>query len=383
MPCFPASLSDFLASGARFERRLQDLKQSNPLQDFGWYPYSSLTAAPLIARLLDDEFGLVSRALAVEPLLDAGCGDGDLAFLFESLGAEADAIDLPQANFNQMRGLHALKRLLGSEICVHACDLDRLTALPRPRYGLVLFLGTLYHLKNPFLALETFAQRCAYAIVSTRVARVTRAGGARMEGEPLAYLLDPREANNDPTNFWIFSESGLLRLASRAGWAVRNVLHLGCEAGSNPVDADADERVFLFLRSRIRFPDMHVRIMEGWHRLEEESWRWTKKEFSFEVLLPDSIRTSEFALAVVLPEFLGPVAVSCEANGALAGRQTLEPGEHEFRGVFPPAPGPYELRFRVQHGFTPAPPDRRDLGLIVRCEEDPEGAGLKLPFRIS
>jgi hypothetical protein len=56
-----------------------------------------------------------------------------------------------------------------------------------------------YYLKNPFDVLETLANnaRC----FSTRVGARSVAATVIRE-EPIAYLLDNREANDDPENFW-------------------------------------------------------------------------------------------------------------------------------------------------------------------------------------
>src|SRR5207302_220949 len=75
-------------------------------------------------------------------------------------------------------------------------------------YGLALFFGVLYHLKNPYYVLETLATRARYCLLSTRIARQTPRGTS-MKDEPLAYLLEPCESTYDATNFRTFSETAL------------------------------------------------------------------------------------------------------------------------------------------------------------------------------
>jgi hypothetical protein len=281
-------------------------------------------------------------------------------------------------------------RLLGSRIAIHDVDLDRAQGLPRRTYGLALFLGTLYHLKNPFLVLETLAEHCAYCILSTRIAQMAGPGRVRIQDEPVAYLFDPREANDDPTNFWIFSETGLMRLIERSGFTVIAHRTTGCLEGSNPVEPAADERISVLARSRIRFPDLHVKLLHGWHAVEADGWRWTEKDFALQVLLPRDRPTKEFALGLTLPEVLlaasDRVTIECELNGA-AGRSSAfaTAGFHEFRGSFSSVDvrRPITLRFKVSHNFVPTPPDKRELGVIVPYSDDPEGAGSRIPFRIS
>lgn len=382
-------LPSFLRAAQRFAQKLTDVKRSHPLAEYGWYPYTSLSAVPFLGQLLEKDFNLLPPVVASEPALDIGCGDGDFAFFLESLGTTVDAIDYTEMNFNQMRGVYRLRDCLRSKVDVYSIDLDQYFELPRRRYGLALFLGTLYHLKNPFYVLDTLSQRAAYCILSTRVAQVTARDGVRVQGEPVAYLLDSREANDDSTNFWIFSEAGLRRLVERAGWSVRSQVNVGCLSDSNPVDSAADERIFLFLRSRVRYPDLHVRLLRGWHQLEEGNWRWTEKEFSFEVLLSRTAPPREFALAFVLPEMLfrpsAPVCVSCEVNGHPIGASNYSsPGSHTFRGNFRHVTTDRAaIRFRVEHDFRPPADDTRDLGVVISFADELAGAGSGLPFRVS
>jgi hypothetical protein len=102
-----------------------------------------------------------------------------------------------------MQGVARLNQLLGYSVAIHDLDLDRDFQLPRDAYGLTLFLGTLYHLKNPYAVLERLAFQTRWCILSSRIAQVTPSGRARVENEPIACLADGREIANDATNFWI------------------------------------------------------------------------------------------------------------------------------------------------------------------------------------
>jgi tRNA (mo5U34)-methyltransferase len=191
----------FLSQGEAFRERLDQIKRSTVVPDYGWYPYGSLSSLPILANLLGDDLAEILGLLASEPMADVGCGDGDLAMLFAGLGFDVDAVDHAESNYNQMRGVNVLRRALGYGAGIHDIDLDGRFHLPREQYGLVAFLGTLYHLKNPFYVLEELAKRTAYCLLSTRIAQRTYRTGAVITAEPTAYLLDAREANNDPTNY--------------------------------------------------------------------------------------------------------------------------------------------------------------------------------------
>lgn len=159
-------------------------------------------------------------------------------------------MDWPATNWNSLRGARRLKDLLRSAVAIHEVDLDSQFRLPRDRYGLVILLGILYHLKNPFFVLEQVARASRFCLLSTRVACQTTDGAVRLNAAPLAYLLAPDECNNDATNFWIFSLPGLLRLADRCGWNVLAQRTVGDTVRSNPSSPQHDERAFLLLESR-------------------------------------------------------------------------------------------------------------------------------------
>lgn len=67
---------------------------------------------------------------------------------------------------------------------------------------------------------------------------------------PVAYLLDERESNNDPSNYWIFSDAGLKRILKRTGWDICDYITIGNTANSDPAISEGDERAFLFMKSR-------------------------------------------------------------------------------------------------------------------------------------
>ena len=73
----------------------------------------------------------------------------------------------------------------------------------------------------------------------------------RVRDVPLAYVLGPGELNNDPSNYWIFSDSSFRRIVERAGFSiVSSATDFGREDKiSNPVDINYGERGFLLLRS--------------------------------------------------------------------------------------------------------------------------------------
>jgi hypothetical protein len=230
-----------------YAETLRGVKRDCGDPGFAWYPYDTLANIIHLSRTLTPEGKqLFSRPLGIA---DIGCADGDLAFFLEANGHRCDVYDYGPTNMNGLRAARLVKERLHSGVGIFEVDLDAQFQL-HGSYDLILFLGILYHLKNPFYALEALAKASRYCAVSTRTTRFFRAGGPDVSSYPAAYLLDTHEANNDPTNFWIFTEAGLHRCAERAGWRVVNSVSLGDLQLSNPQDNDHDQRTFLFLESR-------------------------------------------------------------------------------------------------------------------------------------
>jgi hypothetical protein len=184
------------------------------------------------------------------PVADIGAADGDLAFVLEDIaGWQVDIVDTAATNMNGLQGARALRDHLESRVQIHDIDLDRQFELPRDHYGLVFFLGILYHLQNPFYALRELASRSKHCLLSTKVARFAGPGRTPIAALPVGYLVAPRETNNDPTNYWILSPVGLERLVERAGWEILDQVNVGNTTDSDPSTPEHDERMFMLLRS--------------------------------------------------------------------------------------------------------------------------------------
>lgn len=234
-----------------WRKHLARVKAANPPEGFTWYGYDILSNVSHIGPLLDGELSNLFDRVKGLPVADIGAADGDLGLLLASLGWEVDLIDWPSTNWNGMRGMRALSGLLELPASVHEVDLDAQFRLPRERYGLVCLLGILYHLKNPYYVLETLARHTRFCLVSTRIAKFVGTPELDVSQVPVAYLLAPDECNNDATNYWIFSQAGLRRIAERAGFRIVSMHTLGDTKRSNPSDNKRDERAFMLLESNV------------------------------------------------------------------------------------------------------------------------------------
>jgi len=362
-------LAALAEAAARFKEKVQHAKRDLGAIDFEWYPYDTLTALSHLDRLLTGEnrFLLGGNKLRI---VDVGCGDGELSFFLESLGHEVVAVDHRLYNHNELRGVLALKAALGSSIELHEIDVDRQFSLPHDAYDLALFLGVLYHLRNPFYALEELAKRASRCLLSTRIARRFPNGKAMPANVAMAYLLDDRELNDDDTNYFIFSESGLRVMLRRTHWEVCDSIAMGNTRDSRPVRADRDERVFCFLKScygRMA----NVELLEGWHESEASGWRWTRQEFSARARWNGAPRpravTVQLFLAEGLIQRVNPLCLSLSVNGRqLAPEVYRNAGKQKLVRTLGGDPGnEFELRFRLNGALPPDDSDARERGVIV------------------
>jgi 2-polyprenyl-3-methyl-5-hydroxy-6-metoxy-1,4-benzoquinol methylase len=322
--------------------------------------------------LQQDRRDLVTLAGA-GPVLDIGCGDGDLSFFFESLGCRVKAIDHPATNYNRTLGFRTLGAALGSSVELEVADIDAGLNLRERTFGLALCLGVLYHLKNPFGFLENLARHVRHCLLSTRIAQVTVCGTAMAE-EPVAYLLNPTETNHDPTNYWIFSEAGLRRILDRTGWDLCDYASTGFEKGSDPARADRDQRAYCMIRSKLADPWLDADLDGGWHAMEDDSWRWTERVFAVWLAWGADVGSHTLRFRFTLPDEivkkLGPVRLQAAVNGAcLAGCEYGSPGEHTYTQPIPSAALTGErvsIRFELDKALGPPESDGRELGVQVK-----------------
>ncbi|MEW6744399.1 MAG: methyltransferase domain-containing protein [Planctomycetota bacterium] len=315
-------IEEFTRAAHDFEIRLRKIKDSAP--HVNWYPYATMANIGHIDRLLEGDYRFLPNFIHGMTALDIGGADGDLACFLDSLGMEVDFVDNRVTNFNKLRGAQQLRKELAAKVRIHDLDLDSQFSLPRNYYDIAFFLGTLYHLKNPFYALERISVHAKYCFLSTRIARYT-VGRRLMRDQPLAYLVGRRELNNDPTNFWIFSERGLKRLLHRAGWIVCLFTTFGDTVKSNPVAAEHDERAFCLVKSaRIG----SAKYLAGWHAPHVRAIRWTEQTADALLL---SGRRGQVLFSGYVPErvysaiYGRSLTVSVFVDGELAERVPLSP----------------------------------------------------------
>lgn len=242
-------IQSLLKQSREFATELSEIKAKNQPTGFSWYGYDILSNLFSIERLLSEKNRNIFAHVKSMPLADIGAADGDLSFFLEERGFDIDIIDWPATNWNSLRGAYRLKELLQSRVDIHEVNLNEYFKLPRSQYGLVIFLGILYHLQNPYYILNQLSHVASYCLLSTRIAQVTADRKLRLSGASVAYLLDTNECNNDSTNYWIFSQPGLEKLLKRTGWQILDYITVGNTEDSDPSSPDRDERAYMLIKS--------------------------------------------------------------------------------------------------------------------------------------
>jgi len=142
-------------------------------------------------------------SLAGKTVLDIGAWDGFFSFEAERRGAvRVVASDhyawhgLGWGTGQGKAGFELARRTLGSRVEDRDVDVLDLSPDAIGRFDVVFFLGVLYHVPNPLVALERVASVTADMLVLETV--VDMVGYRR----PAAAFYPDRQLNGDPTNWW-------------------------------------------------------------------------------------------------------------------------------------------------------------------------------------
>jgi tRNA (mo5U34)-methyltransferase len=221
--------------------------------DFWWHSIDLgdgvVTPGEKTPEILADEFrGLALPPLAGRTVLDIGAWDGFYSFEAERLGAsrvvaldhfvwsldrpeletyldECAATGVPPAPLDHVpqiwdehhpgkRGFDVVHDVKDSRVEAVVADfmttdLDRLGT-----FDVVLYLGVLYHMRHPLLALERVRRVTqTVAVIESQATYV-----AGLEHYPHCQFFEADELNRDPTNWWAPNLAALQALARSAGF---------------------------------------------------------------------------------------------------------------------------------------------------------------------
>ncbi|MBI1766510.1 MAG: DUF1698 domain-containing protein [Acidobacteria bacterium] len=161
-------------------------------------------------------FGL-PEDLTGKRLLDIGCWDGFYTFEAERHGAQVTSVDVfqPQTYFAARRELQSKAEF--HELSVYELDREKLGA-----FDIVLFLGVLYHLKHPLLALERLcAMTKDVAIIETHAV-----DNIFPTERPVMEFYEIDQLGGQYDNWWGPNSTCVIQLARAAGFVRAEPLRL-------------------------------------------------------------------------------------------------------------------------------------------------------------
>lgn len=195
----------------------------------------------------------VPSDLSGRSVLDIGCNAGFYSIEMKKRGAarvvgvDSDDMYLNQARFAaEVSGFHDIEF---RNMSVY--DVGQLGE----KFDLVIFMGVLYHLRHPLLALDTLYDTVVGDMLlfqsmqrgSKEVAPLEEnyqfwdSAQFEQEGYPLMYFVERRYAN-DPTNWWIPNRACVEGMLRSAGFAIEahpeDEVYL-CRRGEKPAFGDA------------------------------------------------------------------------------------------------------------------------------------------------
>jgi tRNA (mo5U34)-methyltransferase len=155
-------------------------------------------------------------SLSGRTVLDIGAWDGFFSFEAERRGADrvvaADQFAWHGDNWSSKAGFELARRALGSK--VEDVDVDVLDLSPDTvgTFDVVLFLGVLYHMRHPLLALERVASVTRDLLILETHVDLT------WTRRPAMAFYPGVELNWDPTNWWGPNPAAVVAMLQAVGF---------------------------------------------------------------------------------------------------------------------------------------------------------------------
>jgi tRNA (mo5U34)-methyltransferase len=180
---------------------------------------------PFLAELWEQVELALPADMSGKTVLDIGCNAGFYSLRLHARGAQVTGIDhdahyLAQARF--------AAEVIGADIEYRQLDVYDVERLGR-QFDYVLFMGVLYHLRYPLLALDRVAGLVRERLIFQTMIRgplgsiqlgadypITERRIFEDPRMPAMYFVEHQYAG-DPTNWWIPNESGMEAMLRSAG----------------------------------------------------------------------------------------------------------------------------------------------------------------------
>jgi len=154
--------------------------------------------------------------LTGQTVLDVGCWDGFYSFEAERRGARrvlaTDSFTWQGQSWGSREGFELARRTLGSRVEDLEIDVLDLSPERTGAFDVVLFLGVLYHMRHPMLALERVAS------VTTRLCIVETVIDLLYVPRPALAFYPAAELNRDDSNWFGPTPSAVEAMLRSAGF---------------------------------------------------------------------------------------------------------------------------------------------------------------------
>ena len=151
-------------------------------------------------------------------VLDIGCRDGFFSFAMEARGADVTGVDYALAS---VTGFEVAAKVLDSHVKYVVENVYDLDPQKYGRFDVVFFLGVLYHLRNPLLALDRIRQMLnpsGLLFVECQLSTDERVNALDI---PIWQFYPRAALNGDETNKWAPNLPGLLLVVEEAEFSIQ------------------------------------------------------------------------------------------------------------------------------------------------------------------
>jgi tRNA (mo5U34)-methyltransferase len=209
-------IAEAVAHGGPGGDRSELLRSIGEIRWFHAIDLGNGIVTPGVARVERlDRMGVPER-LDGRTVLDVGAWDGLWSFEAERRGAArvlaTDSFVWDEASPYGKRGFDLAHRALRSNVESRPIDVMELSPHEIGTWDLVLFLGVLYHLRDPVTAIERVASVTGDQLIletETALPWCRHPAGLFFPGDELAH---------DPTNWWALNDRAIIGLLQRSGF---------------------------------------------------------------------------------------------------------------------------------------------------------------------